>query len=98
VTPGLRPIVCYIYIKQCYGRYIYLLVTYDLILDIGANLTDPMFKGIYNGKKKHKEDLEDVLERAWKNDLKKIIITSGSLNDSIEALKVASLSGILFTI
>lgn len=52
-----------------------------------------MYKGIYNGKKKHKEDLEDVLERCWKNDLKKIIITSGSLNDSIEALKVASLSG-----
>jgi len=74
-----------------------MLVTYDLILDIGANLTDPMFKGIYNGKKKHKEDLEDVLERAWKNNLKKIIITSGSLSDSIEALKIASLSGILFT-
>ncbi|KAL5232644.1 hypothetical protein ACI65C_000054 [Semiaphis heraclei] len=65
-------------------------------IDIGANLTDPMFKGIYNGKKKHKEDLEDVLERAWKNDLKKIIITSGSLNDSIEALKIASLSENLY--
>jgi len=74
-----------------------MLVTYDLILDIGANLTDPMFKGIYNGNKKHKEDLEEVLERAWKNGLKKIIITSGSLDDSIEALKMASLSGILFT-
>lgn len=55
-----------------------------------------MFKGIYNGNKKHKEDLEDVLERAWKNDLKKIIITSGNLDDSIEALMIASLSGILF--
>jgi len=75
---------------------IYLLVTHDLILDIGANLTDPMFKGIYNGNKKHKEDLEDVLKRAWENDLKKIIITSGSLDDSIEALQIASLNGILF--
>lgn len=63
------------------------------ISDIGANLTDPMYKGIYNGNKKHKEDLEDVLERSWENDLKKIIITSGSLNDSVEALKIASLNG-----
>jgi len=55
-----------------------------------------MYKGIYNGKKKHKEDLEDVLERSWKNDLKKIIITSGSLTDSIEALNIASMNGILF--
>ncbi|KAE9527574.1 hypothetical protein AGLY_012854 [Aphis glycines] len=65
-------------------------------IDIGANLTDPMFKGIYNGNKKHKEDLEDVLERAWKNDLKKIIITSGSLDDSIESLKIASLNENLY--
>lgn len=54
-----------------------------------------MFKGVYNGNKKHKEDLEDVLERSWKNGLKKIIITSGSLDDSIENLKIASMNGIL---
>lgn len=52
-----------------------------------------MYKGIYNGNKKHKEDLEHVLERSWENNLKKIIITSSSLNDSIEALKITSLSG-----
>lgn len=52
-----------------------------------------MYKGIYNGNKKHKEDLEDVLERSWKNGIKKIIITGGSLDDSIEALKIASLNG-----
>lgn len=63
------------------------------ILDIGANLSDPMYEGVYNGKKKHKEDLEDVLERSWKNGLKKIIITSGSLDDSIKALKIASING-----
>lgn len=71
---------------------------YDCVLDIGANLTDPMYNGIYNGNKKHKEDLEDVLKRSWKNDIKKIIITSGSLDDSIEALKIASLSGIYYLI
>lgn len=56
-----------------------------------------MYQGIYNGKKKHKEDLEDVLNRSWENGLKKIIITSGSLNDSAEVLKIASTNGILFT-
>jgi len=66
------------------------------MIDIGANLTDPMYKGIYNGNKKHKEDLEEVLKRSWENDLKKIIITSGSLNDSIEALKIASLNENLY--
>jgi len=55
-----------------------------------------MYKGIYNGNKKHREDLEDVLDRSWKNDLKKIIITSGSLDDSVEALKITSLNGRYF--
>lgn len=57
-----------------------------------------MYKGIYNGNKKHKEDLENVLERSWENNLKKIIITSGSLDDSIEVLKITSLSGIFIAI
>jgi len=55
-----------------------------------------MYRGIYNGNKKHKEDLENVLDRSWKNDLKKIIITSSSLDDSIAALKIASLNGNYF--
>ncbi|XP_025411170.1 putative deoxyribonuclease TATDN1 isoform X3 [Sipha flava] len=55
-----------------------------------------MYKGIYNGNKKHKEDLENVLERSWENNLKKIIITCGSLDDSIEGLKITSLSDKLF--
>jgi len=90
------PLLLMIKVDNMYLVFTYWLHTFDCILDIGANLTDPMFKGIYNGNKKHKEDLEDVLERAWKNDLKKIIITSGSLDDSIESLKIASLNGILF--
>lgn len=77
---------------------IYLFNFYKFILDIGANLTDPMYKGIYNGNKKHEEDLDDVLKRSWENNLKRIIITSGNLDDSIEALKIASLSGILFNL
>ena len=33
-------------------------------VDIGANLLDPMFQGIYNGSSKHPGDLEAVLDRA----------------------------------
>ena len=51
------------------------------IIDIGANLTDPMFKGFYNGSQKHPADLNNVLERSWKNGVDKIIVTAGSLDD-----------------
>lgn len=33
--------------------------------DIGANLTDDMYQGTYNGKVYHEPDLDDVLARAW---------------------------------
>ena len=33
-------------------------------VDIGANLLDPMFQGIYNGSSKHPGDLDAVLDRA----------------------------------
>jgi TatD DNase family protein len=39
--------------------------THFRAIDIGANLTDPMFQGEYNGKKEHEADLSLVLERAW---------------------------------
>lgn len=52
-----------------------------------------MYKGMYNGSKKHEEDLECVIERSWERGLKKMILTSGSLNDSIEVLKIASMNG-----
>lgn len=33
--------------------------------DIGANLTDAMFKGEYHGKSYHAPDLDAVLQRAY---------------------------------
>lgn len=48
-----------------------------------------MFRGIYNGSRKHEGDLSAVLQRAWDAGLEKIIITGGSLEDSRAALELA---------
>lgn len=65
-----------------------------LLIDIGANLTDPMFQGMYNSSVKHPADYKNVLQRAWKSGLDKIIITVGTINEADEALKFASEDGI----
>ncbi|XP_066996650.2 deoxyribonuclease TATDN1 isoform X2 [Anabrus simplex] len=65
-------------------------------IDIGANLTDPMFFGIYYAKSKHPTDLKDVIERARSNGVEKIIITGSSLRDSEEALNIAKTDENLF--
>ncbi|CAK1550699.1 unnamed protein product [Leptosia nina] len=66
-------------------------------IDIGANLTDDMYRGVYNGSKKHDPDLASVLDRAWKSGLEKIIITGGNLLDSQKALSLASTDSRLFS-
>ncbi|XP_033221386.1 putative deoxyribonuclease TATDN1 isoform X1 [Belonocnema kinseyi] len=66
-------------------------------IDIGANLTDPMYQGIYHGSQKHQSDLDKVLERSWANNLSKIIITAGSVNESKKALEIARTDDRLFS-
>lgn len=58
------------------------------LIDIGANLTDPVFRGIYRGKKVHADDFSLVLKRAWASGLQKIIVTGGSLSESEEGIKI----------
>jgi len=64
-----------------------------IVIDIGANLTDPMYQGIYHGSQKHPPDLDKVLERSWNNNLSKIIITAGSVEESKKALEIARTDG-----
>ncbi|XP_056636785.1 deoxyribonuclease TATDN1 isoform X2 [Diorhabda sublineata] len=66
-------------------------------IDIGANLTDTMYSGIYNGNKKHEPDLLQVLKRSWQSGLDKIIITGGNLEESRKALELAITSEHLYT-
>lgn len=67
------------------------------MIDIGANLTDPMFKGIYNSSQKHQDDFHQMLSRAKRHGVEKIIITGGSLEDSKQALDIAKLDSNLFS-
>lgn len=69
-------------------KYIYYLYFVN-ISDIGANLTDEMYQGLYHGSKKHEPDLDTVLARAWDGGLDKMIITGGSLTDSQKAIEMA---------
>ncbi|KKY23885.1 putative deoxyribonuclease tatd [Phaeomoniella chlamydospora] len=50
--------------------------------DVGINLGDPIFKGIYHGKKAHDDDLNDVIQRAKDVGCSKFMVTGSSLTES----------------
>ncbi|KAJ2614104.1 hypothetical protein H4S08_001882 [Coemansia sp. RSA 1365] len=59
------------------------------IIDIGANLTDPVFRGIYRGKKAHEDDLPHILERSRSAGVVGMMVTGGSLAESTEAVRLS---------
>jgi len=67
------------------------------LIDIGANLTDPMFSGCYYDKQVHEPDLQLVLERARQNSVHKIIITAGRLEEVTTGLELSKTDSMLYT-
>ena len=65
---------------------------YPALVDIGANLLDPMFQGIYREKTRHPADLPAVLCRAHEAGVSRIMITAGSLQESRDVLELCQQS------
>ena len=57
------------------------------MIDIGANLLDPMFRGIYREKQRHEDDFNLVLKRGFDLGVEKIIITSGNKDEAIKSVE-----------
>ncbi|KAF9282172.1 TatD DNase [Mortierella alpina] len=58
------------------------------LIDIGINLTDPMFRGLYHGKQAHADDLLHVLARAKRAGVGRMIVTAGNLDDCKSAVEL----------
>ena len=58
------------------------------MIDVGANLLDPMYMGVYHGKDTpyHPPDVSDVLERARAAGVTKIMVTAGTLAEARAAV------------
>jgi hypothetical protein len=52
-------------------------------------LTDPTFHGIYHDKQAHEDDFEEVIERARKARVKKMMVTGSDLEESKKAVELA---------
>lgn len=89
----LRPVMKFIGKSKFVSRYRLRNNSLNSYADIGANLTDGMFQGIYNGNQKHTSDLDVVLERSWATGLEKIIITVGTISDTKDAMEIAQKDG-----
>lgn len=58
--------------------------------DIALNLTDPMFFGVYHGKKQHDPDTVSVINRAYNAGVLVSMITGSSLKESRQAIELAN--------
>ncbi|KAJ5176303.1 Deoxyribonuclease Tat-D [Penicillium canariense] len=58
-------------------------------VDIGINLSDPVFRGSYHGKQAHDDDLDDVIQRAKDVGCAKFMVTGSDLVESEAAVQIA---------
>jgi TatD DNase family protein len=65
--------------------------------DIAANLTDNQFKGFYFGKQRHTPDLEHVLKRSHKFGCSHLLLSTGNLEDLLEAYPMSKKSETYWT-
>ena len=58
------------------------------LTDIGANLIDDMYNGLYHSTSKHQPDLPTVLTRAVQHGLSSIIVTAGTFDECKQACEL----------
>lgn len=56
--------------------------------DVGVNITDSMFSGNYHGRKHHRDDSIDVLQKAYRHHVERILLTGSSLSESRKTLQI----------
>ena len=57
--------------------------------DVGINLTDSIYRGIYHDKKVHDDDIEHVVQRAVDVGCIKMMVTGSDLQESKKAVRLA---------
>jgi len=67
------------------------------LFDIAANLCDEKFQGVYNGKKYHEDDTDEVIERAKEYGVQKMLFASGSIEDLLLSFKLTQKSEDFYT-
>lgn len=58
--------------------------------DIGFNISDHMFRGIYHEKQQHESDIPNILNRCVLTNVKKLLITGSSIKESQHSIDVVS--------
>jgi len=55
-------------------------------IDIGANMLDDMYSGMYGGKTYHEPDPDAVLQRSFNRGVVRTIVTAGCVQETLDAL------------
>jgi TatD DNase family protein len=64
-------------------------VTAHQYVEIGINLTDPVYSGFYHGKNHHEADIPELISRATEIGCTKLLVTASDLRESEKAIELA---------